>query len=697
MKPSLSWRPLTAAGIVALVAVGLWWGHWGQIIKVSPLKDREGFLDHGIPASLWMDADAVEFIGDWRLGRDGWIAGRAFEVRGTSPADAVDIQLRGRPAEMSLWCIRDLKSGESGETAAAAMSAASVGCDGKSRQKADGRYRRHRLEAGNGGGGFRAQLLYWDFPESSGPGEGLALERIAWVFIHRAANTIVPAGALAAALAAAILVAGWRENRRPWWVGALAGAAVCLCAWALGRPGQWACVLVVSGLWFFEAWRLHRFEENNGGIGGEPSASATSGGTEVDGKRPRRGLSTTLPKAIRCALVAVLLLGFQARWNAFEEQRRKPLDPDARGFLEIVESGAWYATAASTGPWVREPAWIWVARTGGWALGTTENTLRLMSLLAGLLVVAQTARLGSRWFGPAVGLAGATGVALAPQWLEWSARGLRTEWYALVVLTFVFEWEKARERRANGAGAARLGLLAAAAQLTYISSAAWTFPLLLVWALGGRRGATRFVAAAAISLLPLLPHLVFNYRFQDSRDPLFSSNIHARYYKNYEFQDKPGHLTREEFLRDPYAGPPVTTMKYLLGMHSPAELARGMARGGWNIFARRVAGIEQFGASKTLVAVYALGVLAALLGRGGGGRRSVGIWIWMSLPFLYLASLPGGMDTRLVAFLTPWMWLYLALGLETALGWIRGMTAHAGRGDCSPGNIPQPHSLPNNT
>lgn len=673
MKASLSWRPLTAAGIVALVALILWWGQWRRIIEVSPLKDREGFLDANIPASLWVGADALEFIGDWRLGRDGLIAGRAFQVRCASPADAVDIQLRGRPAEMSAWCIQPLNTSGNKEMAEA------TACDAESRQKADGRYRRHRLETGNGGGGFRARLLYWNYPDSTGPGDGLVLERIGWVFIHRAANAIVPVGALAAALAAAILVAAWRKNRGLWWGGALAGTALCLGVWALGHSGGWACVLVVSGLWFFEAWRLHRLEEIIGPAERETPGLKTTGGTEADGGLGRCEGNGILPKAIRFALVAVLLLGLQGRWTAFEEQRRKPLDPDAQGFLEIVESGAWYATAASTGPWVREPAWIWVSRLGGWMLGTTENTLRLMALLAGLLVVVQTARLGSRWFGPAVGLAAATGVALAPQWLAWSARGLRTEWYALVVLTFVLEWEKARDRREGNAGAARLGLLAAAAHLTYISSLAWTLPLLLLRAWGGgRRRGARFALAAAVSLLPLLPHLAFNYRFQESRDLFFSSNIHAIYYRNHEFQDRPGHLTREEFLRDPYAGPPVTTMGYLLGMHSPAELARGMARGAWNLFVRRAAGIEQFGASKLLVAVYALGVLAALLGRGGGGRRSVGIWIWMSLPFLYLASLPGGMDTRLVAFLTPWMWLYLALGLGTALGWMRGAVACAG-------------------
>ncbi len=401
------------------------------------------------------------------------------------------------------------------------------------------------------------------------------------------------------------------------------------------------------------------------------------------------GRGTPAPGAIRpafLALCAILLLAFQTRWQSFKVHSTEPLDPDAAGFLEIVrQGGGLYETAASAAPWVREPAWIWLNRVAAFFFGAEESTLRLVSLLAGLALVAATARLGAMWFGTAIGLAAAAGMALSPQWAEWSARGLRTDWYALLVVGFVIEWERAAAVRTSQnitdgdnppprrftpefAASLRMGALAALANLTYISAISWTLPFLAWRAWRTHWRLAPITVAFALAILPLLPHLAFNYRFHNSRDPFFSSNIHARFYRNYEALGQWGGARREEFYRDPYGGPPVTTLGYVLGGHNAGQLLGGSLAGAWKIFVYRAAGIQQFGASKVLTALYLLGIAAAVF--LPAGRRAILLWLWLGAPFLFIASLRH-FDLRLAAHLTPWMWMFLALGIAWAIEGIR--------------------------
>ena len=392
-------------------------------------------------------------------------------------------------------------------------------------------------------------------------------------------------------------------------------------------------------------------------------------------------------------LSIIVLLGIATRWPIYLQRQREPLDPDAAGFLEIIQSGSsWYETAASTGPWAREPFWIWINRIAAWGLGANENTLRLVSLIAGIFVIFQTARLGRLWFGSWVGNFAALGIALSPRWIEWSVRGLRTEFYTFLILCFFSIWERFAQARQNQSfqdqstvpsfeprlrpvfrstfwsspvsASFSLGLLAAVAHLTYISSFTWTVPLTLWRAWRDRWKWPWVTMFFLIAFIPLLPHLAFNARYSlsrgEPRDFFFSSNIHARFYKNYERYGQTGSPNRDLFYQDPYGGPPITTARYLFGEHSILQLISGSLRGAWKLYIYRAAGIEQFEALKILLALYIVGALSALL--TPSGRASLIIWFWLGLPFLYIASLRG-FDTRLAAPLTPWMWFYLALGL----------------------------------
>ncbi len=689
--------------MVAALVVGVWngvlWGEaWVRILHPPDQRDVTGRIDFREPpsqwevgpAEVWIAGEPVVFSEELATSRGLLLdPGEWVRVRVGTGADQVDVALFSDPPR-ARW---QVVVGDGMNRARAMKTQRGVGTE-----------RRYRLEPEQPGLWF---AVTWDGSDAQ------SLWQVTWDFAHRAENRLPPVAGILAAMILTFGIFRWtceapkdtgrgrdeaanepalrlsdketnsptvstaaetRDSRTapPWvrWVGRVLAVGIGVegsaWMWMSGSPAEWVMVAAAAVWLGVQAWRWIRNGEPLAVLPRPDTEGPSRNRTEPDKVLARRGVADLRlgSRAGLAVMAAILLLGLHVRWLAYEEHRREPLQPDAVGFLEIVRSGAWYATAASQGPWVREPLWIWVNRAAGWVLGMRETTLRLVSLVAGLLVVLQAARLGTRWFGVGVGLAGAAGLALSPHWAVWTAQGLRTDFYTLVVVTFALEWDRSRGRRGGGAAEAGvLGGIAAAAHLTYISALAWTIPL-LIWRFAWDRWRLRWAGLAlAVAVVPLLPHLAFNYRFRDSKDFFFSSNVHAIFYRNYERYGLPGSPDREKFLEAPYGGPPVTTMGYLLGEHSMGELVGGMIRGAWNIYVYRAAGIEQFGASKIATAFYAFGVLVAL--GSAAGRRSLAVWAWMGLPFLFLASLPG-FSLRLVAPLTPWMWFYLALGL----GWV---------------------------
>jgi hypothetical protein len=80
----------------------------------------------------------------------------------------------------------------------------------------------------------------------------------------------------------------------------------------------------------------------------------------------------------------------------------------------------------------------------------------------------------------------------------------------------------------------------------------------------------------------LTPHFINNY--QRFGDPLESVNHVGRFYRNVEFKGQPGFVTEEEFLKDGRAGPKITTLEYLITLHTPGQLIQGSIKGMWDMF-----------------------------------------------------------------------------------------------------------------
>src|SRR5919199_454892 len=79
-------------------------------------------------------------------------------------------------------------------------------------------------------------------------------------------------------------------------------------------------------------------------------------------------------------------------------------------------------------------------------------------------------------------------------------------------------------------------------------------------------------------MLVLAPYLWVHWRAYG--DPLYSSNLQARAFRNYEFHDQPGFPTTADMDRDQFlAGPPISWFGYYVGLHSVPDLVTTTGEG----------------------------------------------------------------------------------------------------------------------
>lgn len=278
--------------------------------------------------------------------------------------------------------------------------------------------------------------------------------------------------------------------------------------------------------------------------------------------------------ALGVAVAALVVVSAIPRGAAFMDARRLPLRPDARGYVDIARTRAFYDSVLPAAPWVREPLWPGMLK----AASGTDAQARFAGTLLGLALVAATALVGSRVAGPVAGLSAAAMIAFSAPLASMSADALRTDLIALLVLGAIAaaEWLAPRPWW----HAAALGLLGAALPLTQMSlllvsvaSIAWC-----AWRQRWRPG--EIALAAALVAVLLAPHLALNRRLSGG-DLFHSTTVHTRFYANAEFAGQPGWPSREDVRRDPYAGEPMGFGALLRNYPAgaiPVRYAEGFAR-----------------------------------------------------------------------------------------------------------------------
>jgi hypothetical protein len=234
-------------------------------------------------------------------------------------------------------------------------------------------------------------------------------------------------------------------------------------------------------------------------------------------------------------LLVLFALALILRWEALTEFHYRPLDPDASGYRQIADAMKHpYDTS------FREPLWIWIIKLWFLLLGSSDLNLRLLSVLLSLSLLGAAYKLFSECVqerGP--GLATVALLAVHPYLTFMSIRGLRMEPYALTILLLARHALVPGDSMAAGRRVACLAVWGTAAVMVQLNSLIF-MPLLWGYAFWRHKlGWKKVLVPGAAMAAVLAPHLLYSSR--QFGDPFWSTNVHAKWYRNYEFV----HLRRE--------------------------------------------------------------------------------------------------------------------------------------------------------
>jgi hypothetical protein len=174
-------------------------------------------------------------------------------------------------------------------------------------------------------------------------------------------------------------------------------------------------------------------------------------------------------------------------------------------------------------------------------------------------------------------------LSVNPYLVQLSVRGLREELCAVAILAVAYLVYVRPSSLSPYAQAAGLALGGAVLQLLRFSSYPILLALLALWSWRQSPGQRRLVLLPLAFIVAVsVPHAVHNGRVFG--DPFYSVNIHFSWFRNYEFVVRrglpcEGCPDREKFFTTPYAGPRITPVEYVFGLHSPGEIARDLLEG----------------------------------------------------------------------------------------------------------------------
>lgn len=363
------------------------------------------------------------------------------------------------------------------------------------------------------------------------------------------------------------------------------------------------------------------------------------------------------------ALGGVLVWSAHLRCLQLAAKGWNPLDPDAAYYRQLALN---MASPYDTGR--REPFWVWIIKSWFWVAGDSPFHLRLLTVLLSLLLIVAVYKFFHDYTeSPLMGVIVAALVGVNPYLIELSVRGLREEVYAITILCAAYcvlvsrPWLSLKWR---GIG---LALAGTAAQLLRFNSYVFLLPLAYAWA-------WRYCRSAWYALLPLLfvavvsvPHMLHNHREFD--DPLYSLDSLATWSRNYEFvvlkrsgcKECP---SSEEVMVNGYTGPPVTTLEYMLGMHSAQELMARMFSGLFDLYLKPTFLFEtQTGVPARIgYGLYLLGLGLVLFNR----YRELLLFMMLAvnvIPFF----ITMGFEARVAIHTVPFVSFVLAYGARWAL------------------------------
>lgn len=353
--------------------------------------------------------------------------------------------------------------------------------------------------------------------------------------------------------------------------------------------------------------------------------------------------------SVKTAVTGIILLGLVARWEALAIAAHLPLDPDAVVYRQIADDMQHlYDTK------FREPLWIWVIKLWFLIFGSSDLHLRILSVFLSVFLLVAAWQFIYRLTGHAgISLLTLTILAAHPYLILMSVRGLRLELYtiALLILAFyTFVGDPCISPRARILGLTIGGTLTILQQLN-----SFTFvPFFWLYAFWRYRLPWLYLLAPASAAAALVaPYLIYCAR--TFGDPLWSINVHAIWYRNYELMvvKKTGcawYRSLAEFEKNAYLGPKITTFEYIFKMHSLKEVVLRLAEGYGKLFLypNRYFWLQIGVKSLLAYLVYIAGLLKLLASR----YRSVLLYPLLTINMLAFL-VPINIDPRLVAHTTP--------------------------------------------
>jgi 4-amino-4-deoxy-L-arabinose transferase-like glycosyltransferase len=244
--------------------------------------------------------------------------------------------------------------------------------------------------------------------------------------------------------------------------------------------------------------------------------------------------------------------------------RHLSLDRDVLDFQSLAHNMTPYSVFGG----VREPLWPVLFVLPVRLLGDhSAIAIRLIGVLGFVFMIVAFQLLARELFGRTLSIIAALVLAASPWLIYQAARGLREETSAGLTLLLCL-WLIKPELTGR-----RIVLLFGLAGLTGLlrwDTMVIMLPVLAIALILRRPHPAAWVAGPAVLMLLVGPLLLGNYI--RNGDPLFHSNIHARFFRNIEFHDRPGFPTSAQIAADSFVGPPITWTQYVFGLHSGREL-----------------------------------------------------------------------------------------------------------------------------
>jgi 4-amino-4-deoxy-L-arabinose transferase-like glycosyltransferase len=480
--------------------------------------------------------------------------------------------------------------------------------------------------------------------------------RLARVGVHLSANMIHQPGMplpalllgpwLPIALALFLRNAGRRTFKQGALIGGLAGIAMAYLATI--EPQTTAYITAGTVAFFLGATVAGTFR----------GYTAIKNGEEEEGKFYWKTIQWT-------ALGAIVGISLWTRWEQFVTWRFASLLPDAMGYREIALTGSFYQTALDMAPFVREP--LFPALLRGWYLFAphTETAGRLFALLLGVVPPVLTFVVGRRLFSPFVGIAAGAMMAFNPIIAKGSIEILRddllTSLFLALICVVVYAGKKTFLR------AILFGLIGALLGLTRLNCIFLVVPLMALEAWRSNWRWRELGIALGLSILPLVPHLIYNANIGGG-NILYSSDVHTRYYLNFLMIGQDGFpATLAAWNANPYEGGVVGATAFLKYL-SPLTVIAMIVRGYFRIFCLEYPhGFLFFG--KELLMVF------GLIGAWSVWTRWRELWwvyLWFvvfMLPISFIAAIH--LDIRLAQPAAPIILFTWALGIQQTWEWTR--------------------------